>query len=242
MSKQEVGQQKHRTEAQRKIWATCTAANLLISEISAYMLGQVVPASWGTFYAWATGKAEQAQSHSRDAEDLDNETPTVAGAFLNSAIAEAPHIRHDPETLATGHRSFLAALSHRLLLTDATFVKELRALMTSIDQIITSFVRLQQLRNIIDAEEADDSHMPRGEEQEIDLQLDRARKRTDSAMRSVTARLRATDEERLGSDFESRLALDDNSEFVPWKAGNLNMLLMKLDFDRPEDDSMRTRP
>ncbi|GME21970.1 Spc97/Spc98 family protein [Neofusicoccum parvum] len=66
------------------------------------------------------------------------------------------------------------------------------------------------------------------EEKDVLLELDRARKRVDSDLRSLVGRLRELDKERVGT------GLFGDGEtiggFEPWKGGGVDRLLMKLDF------------
>ncbi|KAI5274661.1 hypothetical protein E4T47_02252 [Aureobasidium subglaciale] len=45
-----------RSTAQRKVWATCSAAVFLLSETTAYFEGELITSSWDAFYSWATAQ------------------------------------------------------------------------------------------------------------------------------------------------------------------------------------------
>jgi hypothetical protein len=68
------------------------------------------------------------------------------------------------------------------------------------------------------------------EESRISLELDRARKKTGSDLKSVVNRLRQLDQERIGAG--RYLEPSSGSGFEPWKCGGVDRLLMKLEFGR----------
>jgi hypothetical protein len=183
-----------RSTAQRKVWATCSAAVFLLSETTAYFEGELITSSWDTFYLWATAQ------------------------------------HHDPETLARAHRSFLAALSYVMLLTDAAYTRSLRDLLTHVDALVALFGRLQRLQQssslgIGGTDFLDD------EEAEVSRELDRSRKRVDTSLKDIVARLRQLDHERLGA--ARYLQVDSQDiDFEVWRGGGVDRLLMKLDFGR----------
>ncbi|KAH0381338.1 hypothetical protein KCU92_g7023, partial [Aureobasidium melanogenum] len=180
--------------AQRKVWATCSAAVFLLSETTAYFEGELITSSWDTFYSWATAQ------------------------------------HHDPETLGRAHRSFLAALSYTILLTDAAYTRSLRELLTHIDALVALFGRLQRLQQTSSLGVGGTDFLDE-EEAEVARELDRSRKRVDTALKDVVARLRQLDHERLGAARYLQLDAQDTG-FEVWRGGGVDRLLMKLDFGR----------
>lgn len=137
---------------------------------------------------------------------------------------------HDPETLGRAHRSFLAALSYVILLTDAAYTRALRDLLTHIDALVALFGRLQRLQQSSSLGVGGTDFLD-DEEAEVARELDRSRKRVDTALKDVVARLRQLDHERLGA--ARYLQLDtQESGFEVWRGGGVDRLLMKLDFGR----------
>lgn len=213
-----------RTVATRKIWATCSAAMCLLSETAAYLEGEIIRCSWECFEAWLKMPAESNDRTESEAMDLDE--------------ASKPAHR-DPETLAAGHRAFLAALTYALFLTDAPYTKELRSLLSNVDQLIALFGRLLEIQQRIDLEQDSGLETDHIEEDErkINLELDRARKRVDSDLKSVINRLRQLDHQRIGAGRYLDLSHVDTGGFEPWKGGGVDRLLMKLEFGRVRDDA-----
>jgi hypothetical protein len=143
--------------------------------------------------------------------------------------ATAQH--HDPETLGRAHRAFLAGLSYAILLTDAAYTRALRDLLTHVDALVALFGRLQRLQQNSASPGMDD--FVDQEEAEVARELDRSRKRVDTALKDVVARLRQLDHERLGA--ARYLKFDDEygaGGFEIWRGGGVDRLLMKLDFGR----------
>ena len=124
--------------------------------------------------------------------------------------ADSRRTQHDPETLAAGHRAFLASLTYALLLNDYAYVKDLRQLLGNVDQLIAFFNRLLDVQLKLDiANDADEEHShTMEEERRISLELDRARKNVDSDLKATinqaeTTRQRA---DRGGKVFEHGVA------------------------------------
>jgi hypothetical protein len=215
-----------RAVAARKVWATCSAAMSLLSETAAYLEGEIIRCSWERFEAWLKEPAETAHS-------------TVNPDAADSADTSPPKVaQRDPETLAAGHCAFLAALTYALFLTDMHYTKELRSLLGNVDQLIALFVRLLEIQQKIDLEQDAGLETVHVEEDErkISLELDRARKRVDSDLKSVINRLRQLDHERIGAGRYLDLGHVDTGGFEPWKGGGVDRLLMKLEFGRMRDD------
>jgi len=226
----------------RKVWATCSSALFLLSEMSAYLEGEIVKCSWDHYMKWALG---QPHLQGETLRPPSNDDFVLMGKMHDLSLHpddnEALH--HDPETLATGHRAFLASLVYAILLTDDQHTRTLRTMVSNIDMLIGYFERLQALRSEIDICPADAvSQFTTNEEAQVALELDRARKRTDSDMKSLVARLRELDEERIGSGRYKDLTGVETGGFVPWReGGGVDRLLMKLDFGRMTEIEARDR-
>jgi hypothetical protein len=212
-----------RAVAARRVWATCSAAICLLSETAAYLEGEIIRCSWECFEAWLKEPAEVDSTVLNGSSDPD--------ASLGPA-------QRDPETLAAGHRAFLTALTYALFLTDVPYTKELRSLLGNVDQLIALFVRLLELQQRIDLEQdagMETEHIEE-DERKVALELDRARKRVDSDLKSVINRLRQLDHERIGAGRYLDLSHVETGGFEPWKGGGVDRLLMKLEFGRLRDD------
>lgn len=212
-----------RAVATRKIWATCSAAMCLLSETAAYLEGEIIRCSWECFEAWLKMPAESNERTESEVLGLD-------------ATSKPTH--RDPETLAAGHRAFLAALTYALFLTDVHYTKELRSLLGNVDQLIALFGRLLEIQQRIDLEQdagLETEHIEE-DERKIGLELDRARKRVDSDLKSVINRLRQLDHQRIGAGRYLDLGHVETGGFEPWKGGGVDRLLMKLEFGRLQED------
>jgi hypothetical protein len=195
----------------------------LLSETAAYLEGEIIRCSWECFEAWLKEPA--------DAADKAEDAQTDGDATSKSA-------QRDPETLAAGHCAFLAALTYALFLTDVPYTKELRSLLNNVDQLIALFIRLLdvQQRSDLDQDAGLEVAHIEEEERKIALELDRARKRVDSDLKSVINRLRQLDHERIGAGRYLDLSRVETGGFEPWKGGGVDRLLMKLEFGRVRDD------
>lgn len=208
-----------RRVATRKVWATCSAALFLLSETSAYFEGEITRESWSRFEAWVK---EPATSSSNDDSGVETEDS-----------AQDSTAQKDPETLASGHRIFLASLIYALLLNDIPYTRDLRSLLGNVDNLIAFFTRLLDIQQKLDLEHGSggETGYTVAEEQRISLELDRARKKVDSDLKAVINRLRQLDQERIGSGRYLDLGRSE-SGFEPWKGGGVDRLLMKLEFGR----------
>lgn len=212
-----------RRVATRKVWASCSAALFLLSETSAYFEGEITRESWARFDCWVR---EPAVSDANDDSGID----TADDRTSSSA-------QKDPETLASGHRIFLASLIYALLLSDVPFTRELRSLLGNIDRLVAFFTRLFDIQQKLDLEHESggETGHTREEEQRISLELDRARKKVDSDLKSVVGRLRHLDQERIGAGRYLDLGRSERG-FEAWKGGGVDRLLMKLEFGRMTED------
>lgn len=204
-----------RRVAARKVWATCRTALLLIAELSAYLEVEVISEAWNHFESWVKAP-------------LGSEDPQ--GSDIDAGGSKS---QHDPETLASAHRAFLGSLTYALLLTDTPHTRELRSLLGNIDHLIAFFDRTLDIQIKLDLEHeaGSTSSYSIEEEQRLSLELDRARKKVDSDLKSVVHRLRQVDHERVGATRYADVGVVEGG-FEPCKAGGVDRLLMKLEFGR----------
>jgi hypothetical protein len=206
LQKQRQRKQKRQTEM-RKVWATCGAALFLFVELEDYFQRQVIEESFKSLVNW-----------------------------IQYSPTDSPH---DPATLSVAHQSFLRVLLKKVLLADGKFSSRLRALLAAVDNLIAQILRLQHAQRNMDLEEDEgviDGLTDHSKElADCQIDLDRARKQTDSACKDFIDRLR----DLSGFDFDDYsvqgTSLDD-SEFVPFHDARVERLLMKLDFSRGDDD------
>ncbi|KAF2493824.1 hypothetical protein BU16DRAFT_488571 [Lophium mytilinum] len=243
----------------RKVWATCGAAIFFLSEAGAYFEGEVVQESWKHFRDWILqpeGAPQRPPSSSTDRPRSSADrsaifTPPYSPAAslnrnINIPATERPSSSHahdsastphDPETLASAHRAFLASLAYSLLLTDFLFTTALREFLVHVDELVAYITRLQLVQQNLDLE--DDgivdamADYPK-EEREVALQLDRARKRVDSDLKGLVGRLREVDAERMGGGAGTGVVGGESvgvgAAYEPWSVGGVDRLLMKLDW------------
>ena len=214
-----------RRVASRKVWATTSAALFLLSETSAYFEGEIIRESWNQFEDWVKKPASE--------EPLDASHRSNLAESMNSITQK------DPETLASGHRAFLASLTYALLLNDTPYTREIRSLLGNVDHLIAFFNRQLEVQQKLDIEHdsGGETAYTAEEDRRISLELDRARKRVDSDLKSVVNRLRQLDQERIGSGRYLGVSAGD-SEFEPWKGGGVDRLLMKLEFGRMIEEDL----
>lgn len=242
----------HRNREMRKVWATCTAAIFFLSESEAYFQGEVVQESFKHFLQWVVGP-----DNSTSAEEHDSPSPPSTDTTQNTSTLKPKRKRqHDPEALSSAHRSFLTSVCTSLLLTDQSFPTTLRSFFTHVDELVALITRLQSIRQNLDMEEDTGAHdylaNYKQEEKDVNLQLDRARRRLDSDMKSLIGRLRDIDSERVGSVLglgvngngqgASGAAAgaggiwDEEEGYEPLRVGGVDILLMKLDWSTVDDD------
>lgn len=217
-----------RTREMRSVWATCAAAIFFLAESEAYFQGSVVQQSFEHFLAWVIGA--QYSFHTG--------TPCM---LPSPGESTAERQQHDPEAIALAHRRFLSSVAYSLLLTDTTFSKVLRIFCTHVDELVAYIDRLTKIQQNLDLEEdegvEDYSQNYKKEEQEVALELDRARRRLDSDLKALVERLREIDSERVGTSapgLGEETTIVEGS-FEPRRVGGIDRLLMKLVWDEDED-------
>ncbi|PSN61825.1 Spc98 family protein [Corynespora cassiicola Philippines] len=226
-----------RTREMRKVWATCSAAIFFLSESEGYFLGEVVQESFKHFLRWITGAQEQQPAVTRPGTPT---PPSPVSQFRKSTAQEKK--QHDPEALSLAHRRFLSSVAYSLLLTDQTFTQAVRSLCTHVDELVAYITRLQAIRQNLDLEEDDGvedfTRNYKKEEKDVSLELDRARRRLDSDLKTLVERLRELDSERVGSSGPSLIGagIREEGEYEPFKAGGVDRLLMKLDWGGEDEE------
>lgn len=237
-----------RTRELRKVWATCAAAIFFLSEGEAYFQGEVVQESFKHFLQWVEKPALSALT-----SDSKSEAHASAGATVDEPsttqtqeTTRKPE-QHDPEALSMAHRRFLSSVTYSLLLTDQAFATSLRTCFSHVDELVAYITRLQAIQQNLDLEEdegfEDYKHNYKQEEKEVKLELDRARRRLDSDLKSLVERLREIDSERVGTGGAGFVGKDGvalEEEYEPLRVGGVDRLLMKLDWGG--DDSEEETP
>lgn len=232
----------------RKVWATCTAAVFLLSEMDSYFESQVVEEAWQHFRSWITPSSGPGSRPTSARSEAHGEIDTLSTSPRASVLSEKSvgqpqqHAPWDPEALATAQRRFLNAVARGLLLTDTPFAKMLRTLLLHIDELVAYILRLEMIQQNLDLEEdegiIDAMANNVQEEKEVQLEIDRSRKRVDSDMKAVVERLRKLDANREGwdSDEEQLIGKSEKEQYVPCPRPGVERLLMKLDFARASKD------
>lgn len=232
----------------RKVWATCGAAIFLLSESGAYFEGEVVQESWKHFREWiirpeqrpsSPGRPQSSASAVMPNRITELSPPDSPSVGFRRSVTDSERSPHDPESLASAHRRFLDSITYSLLLTDFSFTRSLREFFTHVDELVAFVTRLQIIQQNLDLEEdgvVDDLANYAQEEKEVELELDRARKRVDSDLKSLVARLREIDAERVGSNPYPRQSTLRSDGYEPWRVGGVDRLLMKLDWGSGADD------
>jgi hypothetical protein len=227
-----------RAQDMRKIWATCAAAIFFFAESEAYFHGAVVQQSFGHFIAWVTGpQASSSMESSLAASDLSSTT-----GFRKSTTEGDIQQQHDPEALASAHRRFLSSVAYSLLLTDQSFTKALRTLCTHVDELVAYVTRLTKIQQNLDLEEdegvEDYAQNYKKEEGEVSLEMDRARRRLDSDLKTLVERLREIDSDRIGASAPGTAigVTMEEGAYEPLRVGGIDRLLMKLDWSGEDEE------
>ncbi|KAF1810503.1 hypothetical protein P152DRAFT_100720 [Eremomyces bilateralis CBS 781.70] len=249
--KQKRERERERRLECRKVWATCSAGVLLLSELGEYFEGQVVQNSWLQFRSWiqrSQPDGENAMSAMRDLSLVSAGSDKHETSMQDTGNAGSRS--HDPESVASAHRTFISSLCTSLLITDPAFTGILRSFLANIQALTGSFTRLALIRSALDLESDEgvvDALMDyEHEETTVKLELDRSRKRLDGDMKALLVRLRELDHSTLRTNTEESdgFEVDDPSRrpYQPDQSGGVDQLLMKLDFgalvERNEEDAV----
>ncbi|UPX18934.1 uncharacterized protein EKO05_0009215 [Ascochyta rabiei] len=221
-----------RSRNMRNIWATCRAAIFFLAESEAYFQGEVVQESFKTFLDWVQGPRKRRHDETRPTTPDRPPTRELGETQIESSVQQ----QHDPEALAFAHRHFLASVAYSLLITDGIFTKTLRTFCTHVDDLVAHITRLQSIQQNLDLEEdegvEDFSQNYKKEEVDVNLEMNRARKRLDSDLKALVERLREIDSERIGASGPRPTNALNHSEgkYEPLRVGGIDRLLMKLDW------------
>lgn len=235
--------ERKRCTAMRPIWATCSAAHFITSELGSYLQGEVISTSWSHFKEWLDG--------TESSRTPGNSRPGTARSRQVDTQESHVYPQHDPETITIAHRMYLSCVAQYLFLTDIPYTSALRALLTHTDRFIFLIIQLQTIQQNLDLE-ADEgvfdslaNHTQ--DERRVWAEICDVRTQVDDAIAELIARLRDIDENRLAEgirmfDFRTQVvpnsATAGNTEtfsserinaYVPCKAAGVDRLLMKLD-------------
>ena len=239
-----------RNTQMRKVWATCAAAIFLLSEMDEYFEGQVVGEAWMHFHDWIVAPTRRKQRPSSADSSMQPDVEKLTVSLLSSNLGATSNaqddepVPRDPEVLATAQRRFLKTVTQALLLTDAPFTRLLRTLLVHIDELVAYILRLQSIQQNLDLEEdegvVDALANNEQEQKDVQLELDRSRKRVDSDMKAVVGRLRELDAAKFDMAFEGDefVGANEKQEYVPWRGPGVERLLMKLDFGRASEEDV----
>ncbi|KAJ4368140.1 hypothetical protein N0V83_006495 [Neocucurbitaria cava] len=206
-----------RTREMRKVWATCAAAIFFLAESEAYFHGGVIQQLFNHFISWVTMAQDQA--------------PEGSLRSTTEGNAQRKQQEHDPEALALAHRRFLSSVAYSLLLTDVSFTKAMRTLCMHVEELVAYVTRLASIQQNLDLEDEgveDYAHNFKSEEKEVNLELDRARRRLDSDLKALVDRLREIDSDRISTSMPDLDVTIEDSTYRPLKVGGINQLLIKL--------------
>jgi hypothetical protein len=227
-----------RARAMRKVWATCAAAVFFLAECEAYFQGAIVQESFDHFLSWVNGAHDTLPTTSPQTDSQLWSAPEARGLYQEPITRQ----QHDPEALGLAHRHFLSSITYYLLLTDLTFPKLLRVFCTHVDEMVAYITRLTNIQQSLDLEEdegvEDFSQNYKEEENDVLLELDRARRRLDSDLKGLVERLREIDSERIGTLAPSLVdtLLLGEARYEPLRVGGIDRLLMKLDWDGEDQE------
>jgi Gamma tubulin complex component N-terminal/Gamma tubulin complex component C-terminal len=240
--------QLERRVRMRKVWATCSAAMYLLHELCEYFQGQVVPSLFQQLMSWITkppssssrpGTSDSSRSPLRLRPVSRSNQSKMEMSISRLSVAEEETSQHDPASLSAAHTSFLTSLSAALLYTDSQFTSSLHALLKSVDLLVANILRLQNIEHNLDLEEdsgvVDALADNLGDHGKCLIELDRARKKVDSAMKLVVSKLKSLGESEQTS---GNILIDTGpaTEFRATLQGvTLESLLMKLEFGRGDD-------
>jgi hypothetical protein len=251
-----------RARSLRTVWATCSAALYLLSELESYLQIEVAMVLWQSLTDWFRGFHKV---HKEDVQSKDDQS-NLEDIWLAGDIGRPPESHSakvdrqsgpdkatartppDPDTLAEAHRNFLTKLVHDLLLTEQKYTAALYELLIQLEQFIGLINRLQSVWTSIDLET--DVGVVNGlldlEKEESDLrsQLRTAETIVRKGLHVVVLSLREIEEARSQqsdldiprpeaaalSDWRGFFVNEADNSYRPPRVGDLDRLLIKLDF------------
>jgi len=204
----------------------------ILSEIGSYFAEEVIPLSWATFQDWAM------QSRI-GLTKVDAEGSADTGKSVPDMDGRDQELPHDPETLAIAHQHYLECITKSLLLTDESWTRTLRSLLTYVDQMVAFVTRLQQAQQNVQHYSHDvDQHLRNKYAHEEEFLFGEAKKscsRVDEAVLKLTTLLKTITP--AGPDVTNSGYHD--TDFEPWQPGNgaIERLLLRLDMRLPNVDA-----
>lgn len=251
--------QTSRASIMRSAWVACSAAVFFLAETEAYLQSEVLTGLWEDFHGWLLGgigtssgpiskmKAVKPQPEAVDYSGQNEETDIWAETSKPNYAARSPPQQHDPESLATAHRTYLRSLCRHLLLTQSSYTEPLYKLLVHIDQLVALMRRLHSIWEAMDLETdagvVDAFANLERDERAIIPALKKIEGSVRLSITTVIAALRILEmdpvftaelEEDTGADLNSAQSPDgllgSGTAFVPRRLGGINHLLMKLDF------------
>ena len=216
----------------RKILATCSMVVFMLSEIGSYFAEEVIPRSWAVFQDWAMQSQIGLKNVNND--ELNGAHTAKSASEIDGKDQELPH---DPETLAIAHHHYLECITKSLLLTDESWTRTLRSLLTYVDQMVAFVTRLQHAQQNVQRYSQDvDQYLRKKYVHEEEFLFGEAKKscsRVDEAASILTALLKTL------TPPGSAVAHSTDTEFEPWQPGNgaIERLLLRLDMRLPTVDA-----
>ncbi|KAI1813172.1 Spc97/Spc98 family protein [Poronia punctata] len=229
----------NRSSIMRSTWSTSSAAIFFLGETEAYLQVEVVEGLWSHFHNWITGGTNETEQNPRPRSSTGPGTGTGTN---HQQQQQQPD--HDPQTLATAHRQYLAALTRRILLTQTAFTTPLYDLLVHTDHLVALVHRLQTVWTAADLE-ADEGVVDAfsnldNEERDVRAQLRGVERKVKYGIEDVVSSLRKLS---LDAGFAAEMEGEEDevweedqeqekeeSRYRPKRVGGIDRLLMKLDF------------
>ncbi|EFY84338.1 gamma-tubulin complex component GCP4, putative [Metarhizium acridum CQMa 102] len=208
----------------RSTWTTASAAIFFLAETEAYFQTEIVKTLWDNFHAWLVPSQPQRSGRATPIDHHHSQPPSQHS--------------HDPQTLSTAHTLYLRTLTHRLLLTQASFTDQLYALLQHIDHLVTHIHRLHSLFTSLDLEHdagVVDAFVDLEREQsQVFSSLHDIQLKVKQGIDNVVSALRNLESDAAFlAEWDGQGLVDDEGEergYVPCRVGGVDRLLMKLDF------------
>lgn len=220
-----------RSVTMRAHWATTSKALFVMNQLDAYLHGEIIHNSWEHFQDWLQGDLRPSSSRGGSRPGTSSSTKTASSGSGRSKQM------NDPRTLAKGHHAFLQALFRGLLLNNGAYVAALKHVLGAVDHYVALFSRLTGIWSGLDLQEdegvIDAFSNYKDEERLVTAEMARSRTGLEEGIGDLVAKLKEAERQRdtdgVGGGLEG-LDLEGIRGFVPWKARNMERLIMKLDY------------